>query len=137
MEEWSPMGQQSQGQIDTGFSDRLKRVEFMEKEDTEERYTEGGKGLSMTLSCVCSFISTEKSRWDAGWQGRSLITSRIDLDVTVQFIPVKSGQDLSQKLTKTTVSWTGGRTEQQEAEEGLSMGNIKVSLSSRKTIFSL
>lgn len=51
--------------------------------------------------------------------------------------PVYPMKQLPQKLTKTTAYWTGGRTEQQEAEEGLSIGNIKVSLSSMKTIFSL
>lgn len=49
--------------------------------------------------------------------------------------PVYPMKQLTQKLTKTTVYWTGGRTEQQEAEEGLSIGNIKVGLSSMKTIF--
>lgn len=51
--------------------------------------------------------------------------------------PVYPMKQLTQKPTKTTVWETGGRTEQQEAEEGLSMGSIKVSLSSMKTIFSL
>lgn len=47
--------------------------------------------------------------------------------------PMKSGQDLSQKLTKTTDHWT----EQQEAEEELSMGNKGQSFTHENYLFTV
>lgn len=115
-----------------GFSDRIKRVGFVETEGVGERSTYGGKGLKTALGCVCSFISTlgrMGGTWCAGESEH--IKNRLR-----SHSPVYPMKQLTQKLTKTTVYWTGGRTEQQEAE-GLSMGSIKVSLSSMKTTFSL